>query len=409
MPEVFLGRGASAGVPYFPQPGAEGLAEQCSRCHAVAASEGCWEIEGGGVGRDSGAGGPSHGLWRKGGGQRWKDLILSAKAAAVYSGTKVDEMTVMRLFGMLMTNSFTMVSATFDPLGVALDPFAARMNHACEYNATIRFREGRFIDVVLLRGIEAGEEVTVSYVDEVMPVRERKEELRERYFFTCECARCVREEGKLAEPLSTNAQTAYNEAVRLLESLQPDIKDLISSLRSLHKDGFTPTEYPIPSIRQTLITTYLSANQYNYAFIHALIQHLKLDPILYPVAHHPLRLVHTWLGVRIIDHILSSDVQAKYDLDLRPFSIDLDFLRHAIMLSLYRTVHVAPEGEFSKLVDRMYEEGKREWIMGKERSFRSVEEAEVTYLRQHTEETTLKTRWEPVQRAMDAVLEKEGR
>jgi hypothetical protein len=47
--------------------------------------------------------------------------------------------------------------------------------------------------------------------------------------------------------------------------------------------------------------------------------------------------------------------------------------------------------------------------MGKERSFRSVEEAEVTYQKQHTEETTLKTRWEPVQRAMDAVLEKEGR
>ena len=347
--------------------------------------------------------------FREAGGQRWEDLILSAKAASLYSGTKVDEMTVVRLFGILMTNSFTMVSATFDPLGVALDPFAARMNHACEYNATVRFREGRFIDVVPLRSIGAGEEVTVSYVDEAMPVKERKEELGERYLFTCQCGKCVREEGTLAKPRSMNVQTAYNEAVSLLGSLHPDIKDLISTLRSLQKDGFTLTEYPMPSLRQTLITTYLSVNQYNHALIHALFQYLKLDPILYPVAHHPLRLVHVWLCVRIMDNIISSDTQAKDDLDLRPFSIDLDFLRHAVMLSLYRTVHLVPEGEFSRMVERCYEAGKGEWIVGNEVKFRSAEEATVVYQKQFTEETTLKTKWESVQRVIDEVLEKERR
>ena len=38
----------------------------------------------------------------------------------------------------------------------------------------------------------SGEEVTISYIDETMPLADRQEALRD-YGFTCACAKCVAE------------------------------------------------------------------------------------------------------------------------------------------------------------------------------------------------------------------------
>ena len=83
--------------------------------------------------------------------------------------------------------------------GSAALPAAAMLQHSCAPNLALVFPEAdaRF-EFVAARPLEDGEELFVSYVDETLPVRERRRALRRGYGFECRCEACVadlREEG----------------------------------------------------------------------------------------------------------------------------------------------------------------------------------------------------------------------
>jgi hypothetical protein len=54
------------------------------------------------------------------------------------------------------------------------------------------------LTVLTLRTIKGGEELTVSYIDPTLGVKERRRELRQWGIMSCTCERCVEEE-KVAE------------------------------------------------------------------------------------------------------------------------------------------------------------------------------------------------------------------
>ena len=69
------------------------------------------------------------------------------------------------------------------------------VNHACEPSVVTRYRSWKgatMMRVEALRDIEAGEELTVSYVDEAQPLAARRAALAS-YRFECRCAKCERE------------------------------------------------------------------------------------------------------------------------------------------------------------------------------------------------------------------------
>lgn len=104
-------------------------------------------------------------------------------------------------------NSFSLTSPSVDNIGVVISPPAALINHSCTPNAVVVFPEGgegagkragkEWVRIVAIRPIAADEEVLTSYVDLAATGRERRAELRERYFFECRCPAC------LAEPTAT--------------------------------------------------------------------------------------------------------------------------------------------------------------------------------------------------------------
>jgi hypothetical protein len=71
---------------------------------------------------------------------------------------------------------------------------ANSMNHSCAPNAVVvsSFPDCR-IRVVAVRDIAAEEEVCFSYVDENLPLEERRAKLLNYYQFLCECPRCLAE------------------------------------------------------------------------------------------------------------------------------------------------------------------------------------------------------------------------
>lgn len=77
--------------------------------------------------------------------------------------------------------------------GSALYSQVSCANHSCVPNAVVRFDRGNTdLRLVTLRAIAAGEEITISYIDEndSADLEERRAALRD-YGFVCDCAKCT--------------------------------------------------------------------------------------------------------------------------------------------------------------------------------------------------------------------------
>ncbi|KAF9432142.1 hypothetical protein BGZ76_011206 [Entomortierella beljakovae] len=77
---------------------------------------------------------------------------------------------------------FTMAEGTF--------PIGALFNHSCRPNAIVMYE--RQVQIVrAIEDIEPGQEICTSYVDNGVQRAERRQLLREKYFFDCLCPRCI--------------------------------------------------------------------------------------------------------------------------------------------------------------------------------------------------------------------------
>ncbi|RXM36643.1 Histone-lysine N-methyltransferase SMYD3 [Acipenser ruthenus] len=63
------------------------------------------------------------------------------------------------------------------------------LNHDCDPNCVIVF-EGRHLLLHAVKAIQPEEELTVSYIDVLVPTLERQTQLKKQYCFLCECQRC---------------------------------------------------------------------------------------------------------------------------------------------------------------------------------------------------------------------------
>eukprot|EP00435_Cladocopium_sp_Y103_P057745 s329_g20.t1 len=77
--------------------------------------------------------------------------------------------------------------------GIGLARRVALMNHSCRPNCEIDYNGNATAVVKAIRPIPAGEELTISYIDETKPLRVRRSRLERRYGFRCFCRRCVQE------------------------------------------------------------------------------------------------------------------------------------------------------------------------------------------------------------------------
>ena len=80
--------------------------------------------------------------------------------------------------------------------GTAFYALQSCINHSCSPNAHAMKRDGQDEDgaavILAKRDIVAGEELTISYIDEAGGVNDRAKQLAE-YGFVCQCSRCRRE------------------------------------------------------------------------------------------------------------------------------------------------------------------------------------------------------------------------
>jgi hypothetical protein len=74
-------------------------------------------------------------------------------------------------------------------------PTIAQMNHSCDPNVEWRSVSGTsMIEILALKSIGPGEELLLSYIDQTLPLKERRAELLRLYGFVCKCPKCSLEE-----------------------------------------------------------------------------------------------------------------------------------------------------------------------------------------------------------------------
>lgn len=138
-----------------------------------------------------------------------KEILAALKAVIEprYIGDSTDEY-LLKLMSRSECNQFGLWSPEDDLLGLSLHPSASFFNHSCIPNC---YSEWSGINLVFkaLYPIPAGAELTISYIDAHAPTRQRREELRNAYYFTCICPRCSKDFGKFPRDYYDNFYQRY--------------------------------------------------------------------------------------------------------------------------------------------------------------------------------------------------------
>eukprot|EP00249_Psilotum_nudum_P015021 c25124_g1_i1 orf=280-1665(-) len=123
-----------------------------------------------------------------------KKLVLYAQMSnlinIVCTPAAVDIREVTENFCRFACNAHIICDEELRPLGIGLFPVLSIINHSCHPNSIIMF-EGKHAVIRAIETIEAGTEVTVSYVELGASTTTRQKELKEQYFFNCNCLRCM--------------------------------------------------------------------------------------------------------------------------------------------------------------------------------------------------------------------------
>lgn len=244
-------------------------------------------------------------------------------------------------------NSFNLVNALYDRIGLYMHPYAALINHSCEYNSVVGF-DGDELYVKAIRPIKKGEQIFISYVDTTNPYQTRQIELAERYFFHCQCSKCTQgtdspEDSFLSPQQDLSSLEAIekqaSEAIDLISTRTPSeaIATLESAIHTLHQTSIWPiTRQPYISLRNELITSLLSAGRFNGAFIQASIRYIHIDPVIFPQEVHPIRQLHAWALVKLAIHLSQGVEINAEDISLERYGLNFGLIIWSVLSGLVK-------------------------------------------------------------------------
>ena len=313
----------------------------------------------------------------------------------------------------MSTNAFRVTLPDGSPVGLCFSPSLALANHSCSPNAAIIF-DSRTISLRSLNEIKSGEQILISYIDPIQPREGRRAELRERYFFTCECEVCKRDENPYqiflrtlstlaadedknsqiwldiktlatqAEECKSKAQDIVNTNALLKFSWPPtsQIQSLIEESRATSnptkrlaklKEALhfmwsfagvkTYAIIPLPAIVNELYLHHLDTGAYVEALILLLFLNIHCDSFTYPQPTHPTRVLRLYTIAKLLKHIASLPTDSLLPPETTPFNEDqrqairnIDYVS-AVQVFLILTKELGvKESRFMKGVDEELED-----------------------------------------------------
>ncbi|KAJ6398892.1 hypothetical protein OIU77_019619 [Salix suchowensis] len=118
---------------------------------------------------------------------QWPEINLKEIAEKLLQGPQL----ILCCYSLLACNAHTICDCELRPLGTGLYPIVSIINHSCLPNAVLIF-EGKSSVVRAVEHIPEGAEVSIAYIDIAGSTMTRQKTLKEQYFFTCTCPRCIK-------------------------------------------------------------------------------------------------------------------------------------------------------------------------------------------------------------------------
>uniref|UniRef100_A0A670IDR3 SET and MYND domain containing 3 n=1 Tax=Podarcis muralis TaxID=64176 RepID=A0A670IDR3_PODMU len=168
------------------------------------------------------------------------------------------------------------------------------LNNSCDPNCVIVF-EGPRLHLRSIRDIEMGEELTISYIETMMPTPDRQQHLKRQYCFECDCPMC-HSQSKDADMLAGDEQ-AWKEAKEAINKMgapksQEEWEQALVTCQTLLKKN--ATRLPDTNIYQLKVLDFAMDACINLGLLEEalLYGHRTLEPYrVYYSGFHPLRAV----------------------------------------------------------------------------------------------------------------------
>ncbi|KAI9094333.1 hypothetical protein DFS34DRAFT_652019 [Phlyctochytrium arcticum] len=107
-------------------------------------------------------------------------------------GPIVERKEITELFCMFSCNSISICDGELVNIGVGVFPTLSLINHSCDPNAAI-IVDGDVASLRSIKNISSGEQIFQSYIEVAEPRYVRRTELKDRYYFSCECGACQKD------------------------------------------------------------------------------------------------------------------------------------------------------------------------------------------------------------------------
>jgi len=243
-----------------------------------------------------------------------------------------------------MTNAFRATLADDTPVGLCFEPILALANHSCSPNAVVVF-DGRSVALRALEQIGKGEQVFISYITATEDRTSRQTNLKQRYFFDCQCEKCSKDES----PYSTFLRYVPKAEGRVdmlcnSEYMTRNAENLVSRYERTKDGGGCPIDFskatnylqqsqtvntypgaktpmfkkaayacepdrkefalhPVPKIMHEMYLNYLDGHDWLDALAILLFLFLECDVYNYPQPHHPVRVIRLISIARLLKEI----------------------------------------------------------------------------------------------------------
>lgn len=347
-------------------------------------------------------------------------IELMAMGTSQFSATQdtFSKDFVAAMYARILSNSMTLMTPTFDPLGIVIDALLCHLNHSCDPNTYI-VMDGAQMQLRTLKDIKKDEELFISYIDPTMPFSRRQSELQQRWFFSCSCSKCLlgqttqEDEWAIApEALPTPFQELADQelanqspeqeedptnyvgdspadkrvaalqakAFQLYEEQQRHsnpadaIRTIDDAIALCTKSSlWPPYRQPLPALRDDLIVNLLAAGKYTAAWSQCAKRHRQTIPKLYPQMHHPLRVVQTWQMAMLAQYLASESTSSA---EVGAADADMALIAAMLMNTINVTVRMShgAESAFARSVARKFGEVEGE-LVGRFGSRDKMEEA----------------------------------
>ncbi|GMT33054.1 hypothetical protein PFISCL1PPCAC_24351, partial [Pristionchus fissidentatus] len=108
----------------------------------------------------------------------------------VSSEFMVDDEELLRYYGRMTMNAFSMSGAFHNTVGSGIFLGISALDHSCSPDAFVRFRGSFAVLRSVEKGVDYSDKLTISYLELHYTTKERRRKLK-HYFFDCVCKMCM--------------------------------------------------------------------------------------------------------------------------------------------------------------------------------------------------------------------------